>query len=409
MKCFPFSRRANRGASSRPGFPHRGFSLVEIMVALVIGMIGVLVIMQVARTGEAQKRATTGSGDAQSNGALALHALQWDIKQAGYGFSSINLLGCQLKISTTTNITVAPVKINALGVVPPGDANTDTLLILYGNGAGSPEGDHITGGGHGSAPEVSPAAYYKKNDWVVGALFDPIANCNLVLSRVEEEPLKPRPINPSDPESEKVTTGKQVKLEQSISPDGVERNVLYNLGSEPKAVGYAIRGGNLTTCDFRKVDCANSEADQLRANWQIVANDIVSLKAQYGHDGIDKWNRTAPELPENADNNAAKNHACEWSRITSLRLALVARNSEWNRVTVTGADANADGVDDDGGNLPTIPPWAGSKENPLDSGSEVNPIDLSGITNWKHYRYQVYESIMPIRNLLGIDSKSCKS
>ena len=30
----------------------RGFSLVEIMVALVIGMIGVIVIMQVARTAE---------------------------------------------------------------------------------------------------------------------------------------------------------------------------------------------------------------------------------------------------------------------------------------------------------------------------------------------------------------------
>ncbi|MDR2164439.1 MAG: prepilin-type N-terminal cleavage/methylation domain-containing protein, partial [Zoogloeaceae bacterium] len=210
MKCLPFSRRPNRGASSSRS---RGFSLVEIMVALVIGMIGVLVIMQVARTGEAQKRTTTGSGDAQSNGALAVHALQWDVKQAGYGYASINLLGCRLSISSTTSIAhLAPVTINP-SEVPAGDANTDTLLIVYGNGAGSPEGDRIVGGGGGLSPAVSPAAYYKKDDWVVGARFDPVANCALVLSKVTDEPLEIL----LDGE-----TAKLLKVSPSISADGTE-------------------------------------------------------------------------------------------------------------------------------------------------------------------------------------------
>ena len=61
----------------------KGFSLVEIMVALVIGMIAVLVVMQVARMSEGQKRTTTGAGDAQSSAALAMYSVQRDIKQAG--------------------------------------------------------------------------------------------------------------------------------------------------------------------------------------------------------------------------------------------------------------------------------------------------------------------------------------
>jgi type IV pilus assembly protein PilW len=52
------------------------------MVAMVIGMIGMIIMMQVFSTAEGQRRATTGTGDAQSNGAMALYALQRDIRQA---------------------------------------------------------------------------------------------------------------------------------------------------------------------------------------------------------------------------------------------------------------------------------------------------------------------------------------
>ena len=48
-----------------------GFSLVEIMVALVIGMLGIIVMMQVFAMFEAQKRTTTGGDDAISSGSIA--------------------------------------------------------------------------------------------------------------------------------------------------------------------------------------------------------------------------------------------------------------------------------------------------------------------------------------------------
>ncbi|MBK8577810.1 MAG: prepilin-type N-terminal cleavage/methylation domain-containing protein [Candidatus Accumulibacter sp.] len=82
----------NTAAMARPG----GFTLVEVMVAMVIGMIGIIIMMQVFRLAEGQQRTTTGTGDAQSNGAMAIYTLQRDIRQAGYGFNAMNALGCPL-------------------------------------------------------------------------------------------------------------------------------------------------------------------------------------------------------------------------------------------------------------------------------------------------------------------------
>ena len=52
---------------------HRsGFTLIEIMIGLVIGMLLTLVIIQVMSVFEAQTRTTSGTADAQTNGGIAL-------------------------------------------------------------------------------------------------------------------------------------------------------------------------------------------------------------------------------------------------------------------------------------------------------------------------------------------------
>ena len=62
-----------------------GFSLVELMVGLVIGLLATLVIIQVFSTFEGQKRSTSGSSDAQTNGSIALMSIQRNVQMAGYG------------------------------------------------------------------------------------------------------------------------------------------------------------------------------------------------------------------------------------------------------------------------------------------------------------------------------------
>ena len=48
-----------------------GFSLVEIMVGLVIGMFSIIVMLQLFSLSEERKRTTTGGSDAMSEGDLS--------------------------------------------------------------------------------------------------------------------------------------------------------------------------------------------------------------------------------------------------------------------------------------------------------------------------------------------------
>jgi type IV pilus assembly protein PilW len=79
---------------------------------------------------------------------------------------------------------------------------------------------------------------------------------------------------------------------------------------------------------------------------------------------------------------------CDWARIRSVRFVMTARSGQ----PVSGDDVTAG-----------IPTWAGSVAgNP--TGSASNPIDLSQTTvksgsTWRKYRYKVFETIIPIRNI----------
>ena len=357
-----------------------GFSLVEIMVALVIGMIGVLIIMQVARTAEAQKRITTGSGNSQTNAALGIYSVQRDIRQAGYGFNSLNVLGCRLTIPArgslpahTLNV-LAPVTINPPDEeVPAGDAGTDTLLVVHGNSVSAPEGDTIVSVEPLGTKErlgVTSAANFRSGDWVVVAPHIPKAGCALKMEQIEVHA----------PTLDVPNSGAQVSQN------------LFDLGSLPKIVAYAIRHGNLTSCDYMQADCGDHDEAKMKENWPIVANGIVSLRAQYGHDtgspgDIDRWNQTAPAQSTPPDQ---EKFACSWARISAVRLALTARNGE---------PAGRECANDDSA-CPTqaAPVWAGGKEG--DDNPTPVLIDLSSAnTAWKHYRYQVYETVMPLRNM----------
>ena len=57
-----------------------GLSLIELMVALVIGLVTTLVIMQVFSVFEDQKRATTGSADAKTSDNIALYLIARDLQ-----------------------------------------------------------------------------------------------------------------------------------------------------------------------------------------------------------------------------------------------------------------------------------------------------------------------------------------
>ncbi|MFA5172300.1 MAG: prepilin-type N-terminal cleavage/methylation domain-containing protein [Sulfuriferula sp.] len=121
----------------------RGFSLVELMVGMVIGLIATLVIAQVYSTFEGLKRTTTGGADAQTNGTIALYSIQRDAGNAGFGLpvsdSTVNVLNCP--IGTTIDpdgagalaaIDIFPVVVTDGGA---GAGNSDSVTFRFGAGA----------------------------------------------------------------------------------------------------------------------------------------------------------------------------------------------------------------------------------------------------------------------------------
>lgn len=341
-----------------------GFSLIEILVGMLIGMIGIIVMMQVFSVAEARKRTATAGSDAQNNAVIALDGIQRDITQAGYGFSGLRVLGCNLQLPSAATVPLAPVIINPpTTVVPAGDTNTDTLLVAYGDGEGQPEGTLINSQS-GTVYSISSPGLITLNDRVF-ASPDACGVTTLILSSVQA-----------------------VGVSSVTLANSQAGTALFNLGKVPRFRAYAIRDGNLTMCDFMVDNCSATKASltatQWAARWVPLASNVVGMRAQYGRDTaaagsmdgiVDLYDQTTPTT------------ACGWVRTSAVRLALVARSAQFEKDVVT---ANA-------------PTWAGSDDAPLDLSK--NP-DGSLNTLWGNYRYRVYETLMPVRNIswMGVQS-----
>lgn len=340
-----------------------GFSLVEIMVAMVIGLLGIFIMLQVYSNSEAQKRITAGGDDAQNAAAITLFGLQRDIQQSGWGISAVNLLGCNvlLRAGVTLN-AMAPVTINHASITGQ-DANTDTLLMVSGNGNGGQEGVIVTSqfGGNTVYAVESPNEFVA-NDRVIAETQPRPSPCNLLLDTVTG------------------VAGANVTVTTGLA--GMTDGTLYNLGQTQKIRAYAIRNGNLTLCDYTANDCGLAANNGNAAIWVPIASNIVSLKAQYGRDTnaspmngiVDIYDKTTPTT------------ACGWVSASSIRVALVARNSQAKQAGIT----------------PAAPTWAGTSAvaaaAPLPANA-ADPINLAANANWQNYRYKVFQTIVPIRNI----------
>src|SRR5258706_3801595 len=95
----------------------QGMSMVELMVAMAIALIGTVIIFQVFEVSEGIKRTTTSGGDAQQNGVVAAYVIERDLRQAGNGFSDASLIGCTVlandsaRATPAFTLTLAPVLI----------------------------------------------------------------------------------------------------------------------------------------------------------------------------------------------------------------------------------------------------------------------------------------------------------
>jgi type IV pilus assembly protein PilW len=327
------------------------------MVALVIGSLAAIIMLQVFALSEERKRTATSGGDAQSNGVIAFYQLQRDISQGGYGFSATSLFNCSTvwPVASGSNIAtpirLAPVTINpGVAIIPAGDANTDTLLVMYGNNNGQPQGNLILAQSGANNTVQMPTSFAIGDRVIAGP-----ATCtaNLVLDRVT------------------ATTASTVTV-----ATGGAGNTLFNLGPAPSILAYAVRNGTLTVCDYLVNDCGIAADKDKPSIWVPLAYNIVSMRAVYLRDTSTTMNGIEAGEPHD---QTTPTTGCGWARVPAVNLALVARSGQFNKDVVTAA----------------APDWSDNPNAPVGGAGGALATDAS----WKNYRYKVFESVIFLRNV----------
>lgn len=330
----------------------RGLSLVEIMVGLVIGMIATLVIMQIFATFEGQKRTTMGSGDAQTNGSIALFTMQRDLQMAGFGLPVFNKQNPPLKCDPTVTVdhdgngATPVIDMFPIQITDGGGGASDTIQVRY-----SVDGAAFRGGvamkiiGTASAPEIEVANNLGCNNNDV-VLISNGAAC--AMTRVSDNNL--------------ATDNTHITLANAA---GAANGASLTCMGQWNQFTYTVVNNQL------------QRNDASVANASPLVSEIVNIQAQYGisasagSNQVTNW--VSAIAPWNTPSIANRN------RIKAVRVAVVARNGLLEKTNVTAAAPVA---------------WADV------DGSPAPTIDLTGDADWQRYRYRVYETIIPLRNMI---------
>jgi len=350
----------------------RGFSLVEIMVAALIGLIGSIVIFQVFAVSEGQKRTTTGSADAQQGGILALYSIERQARLAGYGINYLPLLGCDMQAYdvNTGRDPIPTFKLAAVRITDGAGGAPDSITFVYGDSAlsVSPVRLNSTSAASSTIHKVNIRYGFNVGDVIVAAQVGAGSACT--MQQVTDLPVSPA--------EDVVHNGLRYNKPGGFASPSYAPwsnttqtgGVLYNLGPAPGVVTFAISSNQLTQLDLLTSATANA-----------IMEGIIDLQAQYGVDSdgdgdIDAWNTTEPA------------NATEWSRVLALRIALLSRSGQYERTAVTTAAPRW--LDGTGAGTAFV-------MNNVDGTADSGAGSL-GPNNWRNYRYRVFETTVPIRN-----------
>jgi type IV pilus assembly protein PilW len=363
-----------------------GMSLIELMVGAAIGLIGIVIITHVYLTNEQNKRATTATGSAQTNGAIALYALEHEIRQAGYGLNSSYAFQCNcdatanagcsaiqyyydLKYSFPPNASMTNSR-NALSLYPfiitDAPNSADVLSVFYGSDAERSLSTILIDNMVTPGADIKPdgTAGFEADNLIV---LQNGASCAMyqVTGVVAQTLLHADNIwNPS--------------AGGTLPTWPKDSTRIFNLGSKPVWKTYGIANGKLQVTDQLAVLTAGAVSQDLM-------DGIVDLQAQYGKDTnddnvIDVWTK---QLPATAGTNFS---ATDIAQIKAVRLAVLARSDHYEKPSTAGGPCEAT----TSANRPT---WGGTASLPFPT------FDAPGVLP-SCYKYRVFETVVPLRNML---------
>ena len=389
-----------------------GMSLVELMVGMLIGLIGIVIITHLYVTNEEYKRRTTASGSAQSNGAIALYAIERDLRMAGFGLNDQRAFTCRCDQIANPGCSHIQYYYNGTYSFPPNGSaiGARNSLALYPV--------VITNTVSNDEPDTLSIFYGSDNERILGSnLASTMSNttADIKLDGTQGFEAPNLPLN---------ETGNLIVLQNGAlcalfhvtgktadalkhsstgslwNPPGAgllpapwdTNTALFNLGSKPNWRGYSI---------FKNADGSNSGRLQLTDQFKVLTQGAVSedimdgifdLQAQYGIDSngdgvVDQWTKCviwpAPCPPAAGSGMPNDTH---WSKVIAIRVAVLARSEAYVKPATDGAACDATTA----ANRPT---WGGADALPFYA------LDKAGVLP-SCYKYRAFETVVPLRNML---------
>jgi len=370
-------------------------SLIELMVGAAIGLIGIVIITHIYLTNEQHKRNTTAAGGAQTNGAIALYALERDIRQAGFGLNSSYAFQCNCDQTTNSGCSAVQYYYDTKYSFPPNAAltNSRNALSLYPF--------IITGflGAGGNGPDTLSVFYGSDNEralstMLIDNMITPGADIkadgaagfeagNLVVLQ-----------SGTTCAMYQVTGVVTETLQHAANiwnPAGggtlptwpKDSTRIFDLGPRPVWKTFGIKYDATNTINYGKLQVT----DQFRvltqgAVSQDLMDGIVDLQAQYGKDTngdgvVDVWTKVlSRNAPANFD-------AIDIMQVIAVRLAVLARDDYYQKPSTAGGPCEATTA----ANRPT---WSGGAFLTFDAAGALPSC----------YKYRVFETVVPLRNMI---------
>jgi type IV pilus assembly protein PilW len=384
---------------------NKGMTLVELLVAVTIGLGITLAITSVLIASENHKRTTTSTNDAQQTGTYAYYALDKALRGAGSAIaesafpSDVGVLGCHLNAGAIfpraaafpapfagflggapTSLRVAPVLIGrnqSLG-------GSDVIMVMSGSGSAGGVSRQITGGGGATAANLDNTVGFANGDILLVSQSG-VPDC--LMEQVAT--ITPPTLNLGGTYyTATATTTTMASLATNtasfVTPLGnaAANNVQFTL--------FGV-DNNRTLFSYDLLQNLNLVGGAGADSAQAIADGVVQLNALYGidvnGDGIpDNW---AGPGDAGWDINTVMATPALMRQIVAVRIAIVVRGQYYD---LNGGTAAVP--------IPVSPPTL-TIFNGLVNGagtSLAQVIALSALD--QQYRYRVFEFTVPLRNML---------
>ena len=362
----------------------RGFSMVDLLVGIAIGILGLLAVTKVLVDFNKSRNTTVQLMETQNNGAMAMYLLERDLAQAGYGL--MPLLNCSTVqwYYTQQKSAFSPVPV----AISDGGASSDVISVQYGkNSSGIPAVTITQNQPSYTAPyTVASITGFIVGDQIVtdsGSVctlgqVTTVNNVSYTISRTYDAVTPGNTPYLPDPSNLPANAGTAWHSDSAATTQATVANLIAVNGAQLVNLGQFV--GNSYSASNNALNVGSFPG---YATTPLV-DGVTMIKAQYGLDNnsdgiVDSWSpgyNIGAGTGFQVSNTNAK-------QVIAIRVGVVVRSPLFEK-NVVAQPATLTVLPDTTGTLP--------------GDSFTYTVPTAG--NGDHYRYKVYYTVIPLKNVI---------